>query len=236
MSAGLAGDPLSPHGAAAIVNSTKNGCGVPVRRRCCIIDIETAPDRFAVVLAQRARGAPPGSPLHEVVNASLVTFTLNTDYSMRGYATRRQERPGSATVARDGNKRVAVGKDREERHPVRIGRMLETQGTSIPVSASKQGDDLRDGAIAKTGIDGGAEIQFHSSSAVSLRASEQNGLTSLPVPEYSRHVDEPGCLSVERPAGNKESGKLLCTLLPLEATARFEAEIGTHVALMAGLH
>lgn len=39
-----------------------------------VVDLETAPDRHAQILARRQRGVPKGSPLHEIVAASALTF------------------------------------------------------------------------------------------------------------------------------------------------------------------
>lgn len=43
-------------------------------KRCAVLDIETAPDDYAFTLSRRTRAAPRGSPIHEVINASLLTF------------------------------------------------------------------------------------------------------------------------------------------------------------------
>lgn len=56
--------------------------GRPWPRRCCVVDLETRPDRFAQVLARRSRGAPPGSPINEIVNASALTFVEREDGSL----------------------------------------------------------------------------------------------------------------------------------------------------------
>ncbi|MDE1918564.1 MAG: hypothetical protein KGJ57_21190 [Sphingomonadales bacterium] len=53
--------------------------GDAVRRRGCVLDIETAPDRHASILAQRSKGAPTGSPLHEIVNVSVLEFVALPD-------------------------------------------------------------------------------------------------------------------------------------------------------------
>jgi hypothetical protein len=54
-------------------------------RRCCVLDLETRPDRHACLLARRTKGAPQGSPVNEVVNASVLRFTLSPGWSFGGF-------------------------------------------------------------------------------------------------------------------------------------------------------
>lgn len=54
-------------------------------RRCCVLDIETIPDRYARTLAGR-RGAIPGeSPLHEVRTISMLRFIAGSDGALRSF-------------------------------------------------------------------------------------------------------------------------------------------------------
>lgn len=55
-------------------------------RRGVVIDIETAPDDHAHTLSRRRSGAPRGSPIHEVVNASALSFQEFPDGSISSFA------------------------------------------------------------------------------------------------------------------------------------------------------
>lgn len=58
------------------MTSAKNADRVTsaTRRRCCVLDIELAPDPHARVLAGRRGSVPMSSPLNQIVNASAMTF------------------------------------------------------------------------------------------------------------------------------------------------------------------
>lgn len=56
-----------------------------------VLDVETAPDRHAQVLARQQRGVPDGSPLHEVVAASVLSFDERED-GFGGFALRSWHR------------------------------------------------------------------------------------------------------------------------------------------------
>lgn len=99
-----------------------------------------------------------------------------------------------------------MGENGNEGHAFGVCRVLERQRTAAPVPARKQGDDFREGAVAETGVDGGAEIELHSAPTVPLRAAQQHGLSTLPVPEYGRHIDESCRVSVQGPTGDQELG------------------------------
>lgn len=53
-----------------VLTTPRPGWGGPF----VVVDLETAPDRHAQILARRQRGVPRGSPLHEIVAASALTF------------------------------------------------------------------------------------------------------------------------------------------------------------------
>lgn len=48
-------------------------------RRSCVLDIETIPDRHGRILAGRRGAVPIGSPLHAILNVSVLTFALGRD-------------------------------------------------------------------------------------------------------------------------------------------------------------
>jgi Predicted 3'-5' exonuclease related to the exonuclease domain of PolB len=54
-------------------------------RRGVVLDIETAQDDYAHTLSRRRGGAPRGSPIHEVVNASVLSFLEHADGSIDGF-------------------------------------------------------------------------------------------------------------------------------------------------------
>lgn len=51
-------------------------------KRSCVLDIETIPDRHGRILAGRRGTVPIGSPLHAILNVSLLTFTLGQDFEL----------------------------------------------------------------------------------------------------------------------------------------------------------
>ena len=59
---------------------------MPVHRRGCVLDLETAPDHFSVVLSGRRGKTPAGAPLHAIANASLLTFHEDPDGSCSQFA------------------------------------------------------------------------------------------------------------------------------------------------------
>lgn len=54
-------------------------------RRCCVLDIEVAPDPHARVLAGRRGAVPIDSPLNRVVNASVMTFRQDGEGRIAGF-------------------------------------------------------------------------------------------------------------------------------------------------------
>ena len=58
---------------------------MPVQRRGCVLDLETAPDKHSVILAGRRGKTPAGTPLHAIVNASLLAFEEGDDGTCFGF-------------------------------------------------------------------------------------------------------------------------------------------------------
>ena len=54
-------------------------------RRSCVLDVETAPDHFSVVLSGRRGNAMADTPLHALVNVSFLAFSEEEDGTCSGF-------------------------------------------------------------------------------------------------------------------------------------------------------
>jgi len=77
-------------------------------RRCCVLDVESAPDRFARVLSGRRTAVSRGSPLNEVVNVSYVGFDMAVDGSFSSLTLRSFHRAEYSEVDILGNVQDAL--------------------------------------------------------------------------------------------------------------------------------
>jgi hypothetical protein len=98
-------------------------------RRGAVLDIETAQDDHAHVLSHRRGGAPRGSPIHEIVNATVLSFVEHPDGSIADFLLSSWHQPeyGEADILANVDAALAGVADDD-------GRVVTFNGTAHDLS------------------------------------------------------------------------------------------------------